>query len=196
MAADRIGRILQSRTPELLSGDYSKPAAILVPIQEREDGEHLVLTQRTELLNSHKGQIAFPGGQIDPGDAGPLAAALRESEEEIGLAPADVRVLGQLDQVTAAANYLVTPFVGLIPHPYEFRLNELETAAVFSVPIAALLEPGCFKIEPRLYPPDRRDPIYHFYYQGRDIWGATARIIIQLLQLAYGFKLGTGGLQG
>lgn len=190
MAADRIGRILQNRAPELLRGEFSKPAAVLVPIQEREDGEHLVLTQRTELLNSHKGQVAFPGGQIDPHDSGPLAAALRESEEEIGLAPADVRVLGQLDQVTAAANYLVTPFVGLIPHPYEFRLNELETAAVFSVPIAAFLELGCFKVEPRLNTPDRRDPIYHFYYQGRDIWGATARIIIQLLQLAYGFQLG------
>ncbi|OGQ80287.1 MAG: hypothetical protein A3F90_10600 [Deltaproteobacteria bacterium RIFCSPLOWO2_12_FULL_60_19] len=196
MAADRIGRILQTRAPGFLSGDYTKPAAVLVPIQEREDGEHLVLTLRTELLNSHRGQVAFPGGQIDPRDAGPLAAALRESEEEIGLAPADVRVLGQLDQVTAAANYLVTPFVGFIPHPYEFRLNELETAAVFSVPVAALLEPGCFKVEPRLYPPDRHDPIYHFYYQGRDIWGATARIIIQLLQLAYGFKLGSGGLRG
>jgi len=136
MAADRIGRILQTRAPGFLSGDYTKPAAVLVPIQEREDGEHLVLTLRTELLNSHRGQVAFPGGQIDPRDAGPLAAALRESEEEIGLAPADVRVLGQLDQVTAAANYLVTPFVGFIPHPYEFRLNELETAAVFSVPPA------------------------------------------------------------
>ena len=196
MAADRISRILQSRTPEFLTGAYAKPPAVLVPIQERDDGEHLVLTQRTEFLNSHKGQIAFPGGQIDSGDSGPLAAALRESEEEIGLAPADVRVLGQLDQVTAAANYLVTPFVGLIPHPYEFRLNELETAAVFSVPIAALLEPGCFRIEPRLYPPERRDPIYHFYYQGRDIWGATARIIIQLLELAYGFKLRAGNIPG
>ncbi len=187
MAVEKISAILQNRTPRMLSGEKFKAAAVLVPIQERADGDYLVLTRRAEMLNSHQGQVAFPGGRIDPRDSSALAAALRESQEEIGIDPDHVRVLGQLDQVTAASNYLVTPFVGLIPHPYEFRLNPSETAAVFSVPVAALLQPGCFKVEPRFYPPHRRDPIYHFYYQGWDIWGATARIIIQFLELAYGF---------
>jgi 8-oxo-dGTP pyrophosphatase MutT (NUDIX family) len=188
MAADKIYAVLRSRAPETLTGGQFRPAAVLVPVQERADGDYLVLTQRAEMLNSHQGQVAFPGGRIDARDSDPLAAALRESHEEIGIAPGDVRVLGQLDQVTAASNYLVTPFVGLIPHPYEFRLNLSETAAVFTVPIAALLQPGSFKAEPRLFPSNRRDPIYHFYYEGWDIWGATARIIIQLLELAYGFE--------
>lgn len=189
MVADKIFAILQSRAPQTLSGEQFKPAAVLVPIQEQADGDYLVLTQRAEMLNSHRGQVAFPGGRVDPEDQGALEAALRESYEEIGIEPAHVRILGQLDQVTAAANYRVTPFVGLIPSPYEFRLNLAETAAVFSVPISALLDPGCFRVEPRFFPPHRRDPIYHFHYQGWDIWGATARIIKQLLELAYGFEI-------
>ena len=187
MALDKIIGALQSRVPQTLESGGFKPAAVLVPMQQRADGDYLVLTQRAAMLNSHRGQVAFPGGRVDPRDAGPLAAALRESQEEIGIDPGHVRVLGQLDQIAAATNYLVTPFVGLIPHPYEFRLNLSETAAVFSVPVAALLEPGCFKVEPRFFPSNRRDPIYHFYYQDWDIWGATARIIMQLLELAYGF---------
>jgi len=188
MSVSKIIQALNSRTPQTLDVCGVKLAAVLVPIQQTPDGDHLVLTQRAEMLNSHGGQIAFPGGRIDPCDASPLAAALRESEEEVGLKPEDVRVLGELDQVMAASDYLVTPFVGVIPYPYEFRLNSAEAAAVFSVPIQDLLHHGCFKIEPRLYPPERRDPIYHFYYQDRDIWGATARIIMQLLELGYGFK--------
>lgn len=189
MIANKIFSILQSRAPQALSGEQFKPAAVLVPIQERAEGDYLVLTQRAERLNSHRGQVAFPGGRVDPRDSGPMAAALRESHEEIGIEPGHVRILGQLDQVTAAANYLVTPFVGLIPSPYGFRLNQAETAAVFSVPISALLEPGCFSVEPRSFSSQRRGPIYHFYYEGWDIWGATARIIIQLLELAYGFEI-------
>lgn len=190
MSVTKIIAALNSRAPQTLDLPGLKRAAVLVPIQQTPDGDHLVLTQRAELLNSHGGQIAFPGGKIDPSDSGPSAAALRESEEEIGLKPADVRVLGELDQVTAASDYLITPIVGVVPHRYDFRLNKAEATAVFSVPISALLQTGCFKVEPRLSPPDRPYPIYHFYCQGRDIWGATARIIMQLLELAYGFEEG------
>lgn len=188
MIADKIFTVLQSRTPRTLGEQYLKPAAVLVPIQERADGDYLVLTQRAAMLSSHRGQVAFPGGRVDDEDSDPLAAALRESQEEIGIQPRDVRVLGQLDQVTAAANYLVTPFVGVIPFPYEFHLNPAETTAVFSVPVSALLDPGRFSMETRSYSPPRRDPLYHFRYEGWDIWGATARIITQLLELAYDFE--------
>jgi 8-oxo-dGTP pyrophosphatase MutT (NUDIX family) len=191
MSVNKIIAALNTRAPQALDLPGLKRAAVLVPIQQTPDDDHLVLTQRAELLNSHGGQIAFPGGRIDPRDSDPLAAALRESEEEIGLQPADVRVLGELDQVTAASDYLITPFVGVVPHPYDFRLNEAEARAVFSVPVSALLQTGCFKVEPRLSPPNRPYPIYHFYCQGWDIWGATARIILQLLELAYGFDKNT-----
>ena len=191
MIADKISTILQSRTPRVLGAEHLKPAAVLVPIQERADGDYLVLTQRAAMLSTHRGQVAFPGGRVDHEDSGPLAAALRESQEEIGVQPRDVRVLGQLDQVTAASNYLVTPFIGVIPFPYEFRLNPAETTAVFSVPVSALLDPERFRMEPRPNASPRRDPIYHFHYEGWDIWGATARIITQLLELAYDFEIQT-----
>lgn len=186
---NRIAAALAARSPQMLEAPGFKQAAVLVPIQPRVDGAHLILTQRTETLNSHRGQVAFPGGKIEPRDAGAEAAALRESHEEIGLAPEDVRVLGQLDQVTAASDFLVTPFVGVLPYPYEFRLNPQETAALFSVPLDALIAEGCFKAEPRRFPPERSDPIYHFYFEEWDIWGATARIILQLLELSYGYRI-------
>jgi 8-oxo-dGTP pyrophosphatase MutT (NUDIX family) len=188
MVINRISDVLQSRNPLILDDRDFKAAAVLVPLQQRPDGEHLVLTRRASHLNHHQGQIAFPGGKIDPNDAGPLEAALRESQEEIGIDPGDVRILGQLDQVTAAYSFLITPFVGIIPHPYEFEVNAGETAEVFTVPVEELLEHARFKIEPRPPASNRTDPIYHFYCDGRDIWGATARIVKQFLELVYDFK--------
>jgi 8-oxo-dGTP pyrophosphatase MutT (NUDIX family) len=187
MVADRIATILHSRSPKNLMGDHYKLAAVLIPIQERDDGDHLVLTKRAELLNHHRGQVAFPGGRMDPADTSELAAALRESHEEIGIDPSDVRVLGRLDQVTAAADFVVTPFVGVIPPFYEFHLNPAETDAVFSVPISALLEPNCVRIADHLS--SHGEPVYHFYCDGWDIWGATARIIVQFLDLVYGYQI-------
>jgi 8-oxo-dGTP pyrophosphatase MutT (NUDIX family) len=177
---------LKARTPRKIEGDHFKPAAVLVPIQEREDGDYLVLTQRAENLYSHSGQVAFPGGGVEPEDAGPLDAALRESQEEVGIDPRHVRIVGQLDQVTAGYNYLVTPVVGTIPSPYEFHLDLTETAAVFTVPIAALLDHNNVSLDERLS--RYWGPIYHFWHEGWDIWGATARITLQLLEVVYEFK--------
>ena len=187
MVADKIATVLQGRVPKNLSHPSHRLAAVLMPIQEGEDGDYLVLTKRAEELNHHRGQVAFPGGRVDAEDCGELEAALRESYEEIGIDPSDVRVLGRLDQVTAAADFVVTPFVGIIPAPYEFRLNPVETEAVFSVPIAALLEPKCVTIADHLS--SHGEPVYHFYFDGWDIWGATARIIVQFLELVYGYQI-------
>ena len=187
MIAEKISTVLSSREPKDLTHLSYKLAAVLMPIQERGDGDHLVLTKRAEDLNHHRGQVAFPGGRVDPDDADELGAALRESHEEIGLDADDVRVLGRLDQVTAAYDFVVTPFVGIIPPDYEFRLNPVETAAVFSVPIAALLEPKCVTIADHLS--SHGEPVYHFYYEDWDIWGATARIIVQFLNLVYDYQI-------
>lgn len=187
MVADRIATVLQSRLPKNLTGERYKPAAVLIPIQERDDGDHIVLTKRAEQLNHHRGQVAFPGGRVDADDRGDLEAALRESHEEIGIEPSHVRVLGRLDQVTAAYDFVVTPFVGIIPPFYEFRLNPAETEAVFSVPIAALLEPNCVTLADHLS--SHGEPVYHFYFNGWDIWGATARMITQFLDLVYGYQI-------
>ena len=188
MIADKIASALQFRAPKNLTAYRYKPAAVLIPIQEREDGDYLVLTKRAEGLNHHRGQVAFPGGRVEAADRDDLQAALREAQEEIGIDPAHVRLLGQLDQVTAAYDFVVTPFVGLIPPFYEFRLNPAETEAVFSVPIAALLEPSCVALADHL-PSQHGEPVYHFYCNGWDIWGATARMIVQFLELVYGYRI-------
>jgi 8-oxo-dGTP pyrophosphatase MutT (NUDIX family) len=183
--ADRIAGTLAGRSPQTLDGGLFTPAAVLVPVQETEEGDCLILTKRAERLNFHSGQIAFPGGKVDARDTGALAAALRESQEEIGIAPGDVRVLGQLDQVVASTNILVTPFVGVIPYPYEFHLNPEETAAIFAIPLAALMDPTCCVAEDRTFPSGKRALVYHYYYRDWDIWGVTARIVKQLLDLAF-----------
>jgi 8-oxo-dGTP pyrophosphatase MutT (NUDIX family) len=187
MIAEHITVALRSRSPRNFSGAQYKAAAVLMPIQAREDGEYFVLTKRADGLNHHRGQVAFPGGRVDATDQGELAAALRESHEEIGINPADVQVLGRLDQVTAAYDFIVTPFVGLIPPSYEFRVNPDETAAVFTIPIAALLDPRHVSVADRVS--SHGEPIYHFYVDGWDIWGATARMIVQFLEWVYGYRV-------
>ena len=187
MVADKIAAALNGRSPKNLTGEFYRLAAVLLPIRERMDGDYLVSTKRAEGLNHHRGQVAFPGGRVDASDVSELQAALREAQEEVGIDPAHVRVLGRLDQVTAAYNFVVTPFVGVIPSSYEFRLNPLETEAVFAVPIRALLDPRCVNIADRLS--SHGEPVYHFYYDGWDIWGATARIIVQFLDLVYGYRI-------
>lgn len=178
--------LLSRRTARTIPGEDFRPASVLAPIQHRPDGDHIILTQRSHHLSSHSGQVAFPGGRVDPDDDSPAATALREAQEEIGIDPDHVRILGQLDQVVAGYNFLVTPFVGVIPHPYEFRLNPVETAAVFAVPVRALLDQGALSIDSRLS--RRWGPIYHFQYEEWDIWGATARMVKQLLELVYGLE--------
>lgn len=188
MAADKIITVLRSRTSEIIAGNDHKHAAVLIPIQERQDGDYLVLTKRADDLPTHKGQIAFPGGRVAAGDADLIETALRESHEEIGIEPAQVRILGRLDEFTAGYGIVVTPVIGLIPAYYEFRLDPRETAAVASVPIGALLARAHFALDDRRSPGGH--PSYHFYVNGWDIWGVTARILVQFLELGYGFEIG------
>jgi 8-oxo-dGTP pyrophosphatase MutT (NUDIX family) len=186
MVVHKISQVLKSRPPKTIPGNHYKPAAVLIPIQEREDGDYLVLTKRADNLSTHSGQVAFPGGRVDAGDRGAEAAALRESHEEIGVHPRDVRILGRLDQAEAGYGFLVTPFVGVIPASCEFVLNPAETSAVCSVPISTLLQPPNFTIDDYVSP--RGHPRYHFYVNGWDVWGVTARILVQFLELVYEFR--------
>jgi 8-oxo-dGTP pyrophosphatase MutT (NUDIX family) len=187
MVSDKIFSALISRTPEIVTGNGLKPAAVLIAIQERADGDYIVLTKRGDNMPTHKGQIAFPGGRVHAGDADLVATALRESHEEIGVVPEHVRVLGRLDEFTAGYGIVVTPVVGVIPPQYDFLLDPAETSAIASLPVRSLMAPGTYVKNAHLSPGGH--PSYHFYVDnGWDIWGVTARILVQFLELAYDFE--------
>lgn len=155
---------------------------MLVPIINR-GGASLLFAKRTERVGHHKGQISFPGGVVQPEDPSLLDAALRECEEEIGLAPRAVEPLGILDDTeTVATQFVITPFVGLIREPPAWRPDGEEIEKVIEVPLAALLEDGNFRVEMWEGAGGRR-PVYFFDYQGETIWGATARILRHYLDL-------------
>ena len=160
-------------------------AAVLVPLIER-DEPFLVFAKRTDTVGTHRGQIGFPGGTVDPGDASLLAAALRECEEEIGLPRAAVEPLGALDDTeTFATNFVITPWIGVIREPVAWRPDGEEIERVIEVPFAALAEPGGLRVEHWERDGVRR-AVYFFDYNGDTIWGATARIVKHYLDLFAG----------
>lgn len=159
------------------------PSAVLVPIFCKEGEYHLLFTRRTEKVKYHKGQISFPGGARHKSDRTILDTALRETAEEIGLKEDAVEVVGKLDDVvTATSNYLVSPFVGFIPYPYDFKIQEFEVQEIIEVPISALLDKSCLSRKKEIA---GGQEVSEFSYQYRDrvIWGATARILNQFLEI-------------
>ena len=155
------------------------PAAVLVPLVERESGLTVLLTQRAETLKDHAGQISFPGGRIDPGDDGPIAAALREAQEEIGLPPDSVEIIGLADVYRTITGFEVTPVVGIVPPDLPLSPHPGEVAALFEAPLHYLLDPAHQHVRSALWR-GRERHYYEIDYEGRRIWGATAAMIVNL----------------
>jgi 8-oxo-dGTP pyrophosphatase MutT (NUDIX family) len=185
---DKIRKILGARKKEVISGGGFTPSAVLLPLFRKEGEIYLLFTRRTESVKDHKGQISFPGGTQDEGDEDLWVTALRESYEEIGVKSEDVKILGELDDITTITNYCITPFVGVIPYPYEFIINSAEIAELIEVPVSALLEPKVFKQGNNYIHQGRPYPVYFFNYGDTVIWGATAKIVKQFLELIFGWK--------
>ncbi len=165
-------------------GAERKPAAVLVPLVARPEGLSMLLTQRQPHLRSHAGQVAFPGGRIDETDLNPIAAALRETEEETGIASAFVEPLGFLDTYLTSTSYNVVPVVGILRPGFTVVPHEAEVAAVFEVPLAFLMNPAHHERHSRDYN-GRQRFYYAMPYDGRYIWGATAGMIRNLYSLIY-----------
>ena len=156
-------------------------AAVLVPIVDRGEA-HLVFIQRSDRVQ-HAGQISFPGGRIDPDDADDLHAALREAHEEVALPPTSVEPLGVLDDTeTFATQYVITPWVGLVHGAVAWQPDAHEVDRVIEVPVGALLARGCFRVEQSERAGIVRD-VYFYDYGDTTIWGATARILKQYLDI-------------
>ena len=166
------------RLPE---GRILRPAGVLCALQETDSGVEVILTKRSARLKHHPGQIAFPGGKVDPEDASPTAAALREAEEEVGLPRGIVEVLGTLPPHETVTGFRMTPVVGRVTEAFADRPEAGEVEEVFRVPLAHLTNPANFRIEGRRWQGRRR----HFYtvpYGPYYIWGATARILRALAE--------------
>ncbi|MHB8104399.1 MAG: NUDIX hydrolase [Dehalococcoidales bacterium] len=179
-----LKNVLAQRTKHYITDKNRRPSAVLIPIYKNEGQYHIVFIKRTKTVKTHKGQISFPGGMRDKGDATLRETALRESTEEIGLRNEDATILGELDdQITTTSNFIVTPFVAMIPWPYRFKPNKAEVAKIITVPILALLAEGCRRpyIEETI--DGKTEKSFAYYYQGTIIWGATARILNKLLEI-------------
>ena len=178
----KLRQFLAHRRKKSITAPKRISSAVLLPIYNKEGQCHILFTQRTNNVKEHKGQISFPGGARQDGES-LRDTALRESQEEVGLSPNQVEVLGELDDTaTTTSNFVVTPFVGVIPWPNDLRADGWETDEIIEVPIGALLAKSSRE--------DRKEVIggqpvtsYFYHYGDRVIWGATARILHQFLEL-------------
>lgn len=154
-------------------------AAVLMPIVVRPSGLTILLTQRTAHLRDHAGQVSFPGGRCEPGDASPVATALRESSEEVGIEPAQVEVLGSLPDYYTSTGFCVTPVVGVVTPPLNLRLDDFEVAEAFETPLDFLLDAANYRQESLEYAGSKRT-YWTVPWQEYYIWGATAGMLVSL----------------
>ncbi len=192
MTLAALGRALAAHTPrpapiDRIAPEHRPPggfglAAVLVPLHEKGGAPHVLITERRRDLKHHAGQFSFPGGRIEPGEES-LAAALREAHEEVGLEPARAEVLGRLSEtVVLQSAFRLTPWVASVPYPYPYAAAPREVEAIWHVPLPALLAPGAHRTERRLAYGLEVD-VHYYDVEGRTIWGATARVLFELLEI-------------
>ena len=186
-AASRIEELraaLASRTPSMQPrNDGPRPAAVLIPLHYHDGEWHVILNVRSQFVGMHQGEIAFPGGKYEPTDPDMLACALREANEEMGIAPGDVDVVGSLEPVLTRTDYLVWSTVGVIPHPYRFEVDENEVAEIIEIPLDHLLTEAAERHEARLNPDGSLLQRKAYVHGPNFVFGATAWILAQLLDL-------------
>jgi 8-oxo-dGTP pyrophosphatase MutT (NUDIX family) len=175
---------MQAHAPDLIDAPSLARAAVLLPLYERDGEVHVLFTRRSELVEHHKGQISFPGGAHDASDRDLSHTATRETWEEIGVDEGHIELIGQLDEMITVSDFLVRPFVGRItmPGPYPFSHSEIEVAEILEVPLAHLQDPTNTVAELRNYQ-GREVMMYSYAWREHLIWGATARILRQFLEL-------------
>jgi 8-oxo-dGTP pyrophosphatase MutT (NUDIX family) len=175
----KLEKVLRGHEPHRMTLEDARDAAVLIPIVARPEPT-LLFTIRTDTLSSHKGQIAFPGGSIDPGDGSAAAAAVRETHEEIGIEPAEIEIVGELDAFpTFVSGYVVTPVVGWLREEPSISPNPAEVAEVLHVPVADLVED--IRAEAGFTHAERTYPTEAWIWNDHVIWGVTARILRSFL---------------
>ncbi|HEY1249772.1 MAG TPA: CoA pyrophosphatase [Thermoanaerobaculia bacterium] len=180
---ERLAAARETSAAEPEPSPLIRRAGVLIPLFVRDGGLWILFTRRTDTVEHHRGQISFPGGSEEEEDGSLLETALRETREEIGVEEADVRYLGALTPLTTVTDFYVEPFVGAIPSPYPFRVAESEIAELIEAPVAALLDPRI--LEKRILP-GREEPTLFYHHGAHVIWGATARMLAELLDALKG----------
>jgi 8-oxo-dGTP pyrophosphatase MutT (NUDIX family) len=182
---ERVQQALMDYTPRHVDHPQAAPAAVLILLCTAADEPHVIFTERTNHVEHHKGQMSFPGGACDETDDGLEATALRETWEEIGVKPEHVKIIGQLDDMVTISNFRVTPYVGLLDNSegdYPFCINDHEVSKVVQVPLTFLLDEKNMELEVREHQ-GREVLVPAFSYDGHRIWGATARMLHQFIEL-------------
>ncbi len=180
---EELSRVLRNRKKIVLPTDGMIEAAVLIPLYSKNGRIHVLLTKRSDMVEHHRGEISFPGGKLDPEDQDLLSCALREADEEVGIAAKDVRVIGELDDFyTVATNFLVVPFVGIIPYPYEFSPCSREIADLLGVPLEVFFD-SQRRTEEVWTIKGQNVEVISYRWKEHNIWGATARILKHFVEM-------------
>jgi 8-oxo-dGTP pyrophosphatase MutT (NUDIX family) len=181
---ERVQQALSDYTPKRIDNPTAAPAAVLILMCERSGEACVLFTERTNNVEHHKGQMSFPGGACDDADDCLETTALRETWEEIGVRPEDVRIIGQLDDMLTVSNFRVTPYIGVLSEQtdYPFVINDNEVSRVVHVPLSFFLDEKNMELEVRTHQ-GREVLVPAFSYNGQRIWGATARMLHQFIEL-------------
>jgi 8-oxo-dGTP pyrophosphatase MutT (NUDIX family) len=164
-----------------------RKAAVLIPLFYKNDTIHILFTKRTEKVEHHKGQISFPGGMKDKSDKNLRNTALRETWEEMGIAEENITLLGRIDNFLTNTNFMITPYVGYFPFPYDYKINEDEISKVIEVPLAELLKSDCFEIK-KWYRNGILWDVHYYYCNNETIWGVTGFLLSNFLSIVFGLK--------
>ncbi|MGD0232076.1 MAG: CoA pyrophosphatase [Syntrophorhabdales bacterium] len=173
-----LKRKLSAYRPSELQSDPTIRASVLIPIVVNGADIDILLTKRTTTVKYHKGEISFPGGMYEEDDGETMRTAIRECGEEIGVRPDDIEVMGRLDDLKTVTGFVITPYVGFIPYPYDFALNPDEVRYLVCLPFSYLMT-----YEPKMERAEHEGKVLHvpaIYYGGERIWGATCRLLLQL----------------
>ncbi len=184
---DEIREILEKRNSRRIDPADLKLASVLVPIFKKDGVWNVLLTRRTEKVAHHKGEISFPGGHSEPDDPDHEFTALRETEEEVGIPPDKIEILGGLDDMTTLTGFRIRPFVGVIPFPFDFKPEPLEIDEIIILHLWRFKHPDRF-IKRDYQKNGKPYPVYYFDIDGYNVWGATAKILKQFLTLTMGFE--------
>ncbi|HUX98103.1 MAG TPA: CoA pyrophosphatase [Candidatus Deferrimicrobium sp.] len=187
---DLIRKKLENIPPFILNPPDFKRSAVLMPIIFDENQLKFILTLRKENLRRHSGEISFPGGRQDKEDKDLEVTALRETYEEVGIAPKKIKILGRLDDLFTITGYIITPFIGIITETVQCKSNDAEVAEILYIPLEVFLTKALFS-EKNLVRNNTNYPLYYYQWNNYEIWGATAYIINQFIELIFDFQPST-----